>query len=769
MSKLKKKTNRKNVQQKQKKRLVTREKQLKIDHKKSTFFMVIFVVIFVIAFVIALLWTARIQFTHSFDGVDLNEYAQNIYTQRQTEKASRGNIVDSNGEPLAVNIKTYNLTIVLNNGEEDGVMGEKDREAIYEILVDDLNLEKDEDAKDLIKTQVSMDNSSGYTQVEIGIYGKSLSIEQKEKIESDAKKADVESAFYFTENVERFYPYGDFASYVLGFYMRDSDGEDNPQIGVERTLQGYLAGRNGEKEYLSDNNNIPINQEQSSVLEKIDGSDVTLTLDSQIQSYIQTFQDKYLESADLDEEMAFTIVMDADDGGILGAYATPSFDPNYRNVQNYVNPFTEFCYEPGSTIKSFVLAAAMEEGVWNPNNINSSGIREESEWGEDAYVADWLYNEYYEQTWGPISWEQGYWYSANTIMTYIEDAIGDETWLKYLTETFGFGTSVNSQFMNTSTCSVKPEYPLDYANTSFGQGMTANSLQLLRAYSAIANDGVMVQPHIVEKMTDADTNEEFYTDEDDPTLDTEQVISTETAHEMLEEMEQAVYYEDPEGRGIYDAVAAPFGKGETKIGAKTGTAQVASSSGGYAKDGDLIYSVMALAPIDDPEILVYTAVVSPKDSSTDAMANYVTKIIDYSLNHLNKSAQKIDLGDLDNNRYQLENYVGKDVEESKAELEDAGIKVITLGDGKIASQYPSSQVISKDDTVILRGVGDVDYAVLEGTTYNEADGICRVMNWECEFNGIGDVKKVEQERETKYTLTLDVPDKLKKETEESDD
>ncbi len=766
MRKIKKKTVKKQKPV-TKKRFVTREKQLKIDHRKSTFFMLIFVILFVVMFLVALLWTARIQITHSFDGTDLTSYAEDIYAKQQTIEASRGNILDTNGEPLAVNIKTYNLTIVLNNGEEDGNMDEADRKNIYDILINDLNLEDDEDAKELIAGQLEMDSSGGYTQVEIGIYGKSLSIDEKEAIEKDAKAKDCESAFSFDENVERFYPYGDFASYVLGFYMEDSDGNSNPQIGVERSLDGYLQGRDGKSESLNDNNNIPINEEQSSVMEKIDGNDVTLTIDSQIQSYIQTFMDKYIK--DLGEEMAFTVVMDANDGSILGAYSTPSFDPNYRDVQNYINPFTEFCYEPGSTIKTFVIAAAMEEDVWGPNNVNKSGIRKEDEWGEDAYVADWLYNEYYKQSWGNITWEQGYWYSANTIMTYIEDAIGDDVWLDYLTNTFKFGQPVSSQLMSTASCSVNPQYPLDYANTSFGQGMTANSMQLLRAYSAIANDGVMVEPHIVEKMTDPDTGEDFYTDEEDPTLTEEQVISEETALEVQEEMEQAVYYEDPDGNSIYDAVAAPFGEGETKIGAKTGTAQVASSSGGYAKDGDLIYSVMALAPIDDPEILVYTAIVSPNDKATDAMADYVTKIIDYSLNHLNKSAQKIDDVDIDNNRYQLEDYVGEDVTETQEKLEEDGIKVISLGTGKIAAQYPSSQVISKDDTVILRGVGDVDYKVLEGTSYSEADGICRVMNWECTFNGIGDVKKVEQERETKYTLTLSVPEELQKQEEETSD
>lgn len=766
MSKKNKKRINENPQLKSKKRLVTREKQLKIDHKKSTVFMVIFVVIFLIIFLVALLWTARIQMTHKFDGVDLKEYAQNIYSQKQTEQADRGNITDTNGEPLAVNVKTYNLIIILNNGEEDGKISTAGRKSIYDILVKSLNLEDDKEAQSLIKSQLEMPNDQGYTQVEIGIYGKSISIDQKESIEALAKKYKCDSAFSFTENVERFYPYGDFASYVLGFYMRDSEGNDLPQIGVEKSLQGYLKGKNGEKEYLSDKNNIPINKEQSSVMEKVDGANVELTLDSQIQTYIQTFQDKYL--VDLDEEMAFTIVMDVKSGGILGAYSTPSFDPNKRDVQNYVNPFAEFCYEPGSTIKSFVLAAAMEEGVWNPNNLAKSGKRTKNEWGEGSYVADWLYNEYFEQSWGTITWEQGYWYSANTVMTYIEDALGDDVWYKYLTEIFKFGQPINSQLMSSSSCSVAPKYPLDYANTSFGQGMTANSLQLLRAYSAIANGGKMVQPHIVEKMVDPETNEAFYKDDKDDSLKEKQVISKDVSAEMLKEMKQAVYYKSPDKGPIYDAVASPFGIGETKIGAKTGTAQVASDTGGYAKDGDLIYSVMALAPIDDPEIAVYTAIVSPKDSATEAMAKYVSKIIDYSLNHLNKSSQKIDLSDIDNNRYQLNNFVGQDTEKTAQKLKKDGIDVISLGKGKIASQYPSSQVISKDDTVILRGVGDVDYSILEGTSYNEADGICRVMNWECTFNGIGDVKKVEQERDTKYTLTLDVPNKLKQKKETDD-
>ncbi len=743
----------------EKKRLVTKEKQAVIDRRKSTFFMIAFVVIFVLIFTFALLWTVKIQVTHVFHGTNLEDYAEQMYTKQETVEADRGNIFDVNGEPLAVNIKKYDMVVVLNNGEEDGKLSTKQKEKVYDILVKDLDLTDDKTGKKLIKKQLSTDNSDGYTQVEIGVYGQDLTIDEKDKLESDAKDASLDSVFSFDENIERYYPFGDFASYVLGFSMKDENGDDNPQIGVESLLNGYLTGKNGEQEYLSDNNNIPINEKQSSVMEKVDGSDVTLTLDTQVQEYIQTFMDKYLKG--IGEQMALTVVMDADDGAILGAYSTPSFDPNKRDVENYINPFTQYCFEPGSTIKSFVVATAMETGVWNAENTDASGKRVEESWGDGAYVADWLYNEY-QQSWGRITWEQGFWYSANTIMTYIVDEIGYSDWNSYLTDTFEFGQPVTSQLMKTSSCTVDPKYPLDYANTSFGQGMTANAMQLLRGYSVFATDGEMLQPHIVEKMTDSESGEDFYTAESDDTLEPKQVISEKTAKKMRYELKQAVYYEDPSNRSIYDGVAAPYSIGETKIGAKTGTAQIASSDGsGYAEDGDYVYSVMALAPIDDPEILVYTAVVAPKKSSTDAMANYVTKIIDYTVNHIEKSSLQVDLDNLSNNRYQLKDYTGKTVVDAQNELEDDGINVIKLGTGDIVSQYPESQVISKDDSVILRGVGDVNYTILEDKSYSEASGICKVMNWECTYSGMGSVTKVEQKSNTKYTLTLEVPEKIK--------
>ncbi len=743
----------------QKKKFVTQEKQEKIDFKKSTFFMAIFIGIFIIIFSLAVLWTLKIQITHSFDGTDLNEYANNIYTKKKKFESERGNIYDANGEALAVNISTYDIIIVLNNNEKDGEVSKEDRQKIYDILIKNLKLTKDEKAQELIKSQLEKDATNGYTQVEIGTYGKGISIEEKEAIEKAQKSAGI-SAITFTENVERFYPFGDFASYVLGFSMKDENGADNPQIGVERSLNGYLKGRDGEEVSQEDVNNIPINQEQSALMEKQDGQNVKLTIDSQVQQYVQTFMDKYL--VDAEEEMAFTVVMDTNDGSILGAYATPSFNPNERDVKNYINPYTEFCYEPGSTIKTFVLAAAMEAGVWNPNELGPTGKREKDEWGEGSYVADWLYNEY-GQNWGTITWEQGFWYSANTIMTQIVDKIGYQEWYNYLTKTYKFGTPIDNQLTQTSACTVNPVYPLDFANTSFGQGMTVNALQLLRGYSVFGTDGEMLEPHFVEEMTDSETGEVFYSADEDPSLEPKKTVDEKIVKEIRSELEQAVYYESDKG-GIYDAVAAPYKNDKVRIGAKTGTAQVASSSGGYAKDGDVIQSVMALAPIDDPQIAVYTAVVAPKNDPVDDMAKYVNAIINNSLNYLNASNSDVDLDKVDNNRYQLNNNVGEDIDETAKKLKADGIKVITLGTGKIAAQYPAkAQVISKDDTVILRAVGDVNPDVLNKKAYNEVNGICTVMNWECELNGIGTASKVEKTGNNKYSIDFTVPDKIKTE------
>ncbi len=765
MMKSKKKQQAVTKNKKVKKKLVTMEKQDKIDRSKSTFFMLVFVFIFIFLFIVAILWTLRIEVTHSFDGKDLEAYAKDIYTKKTTLKSERGNIYDENGEALAVNIKTYDIYIVLNTGEKDGELSKVDRDKTADILIDKLKLNDDEDAKKLIISQLSQDAKDGYAQVAIGVYGKGISIADKEAIEKAQKKANI-NAIQFTENVERFYPFGDFASYILGFTMKDENGEDKSQIGVESSLNGYLKGRDGSETSQNDINNIQINKEQSSVMDKMDGSDVTLTIDSQIQQYIQTFMNKYLVNAG--EEMAFTVVMDAKDGSILGAYSTPSFDPNQRDVQNYINPYTDFCYEPGSTIKSFVIAAAMDDGVWNPNEYGPTGKREKDEWGAGNYVADWLYNQY-GQNWGSITWEQGFWYSSNTIMTQIVDKIGYSKWYDYLTKTFEFGQPIDNQFLKSNPCSVDPQYPLDYANTSFGQGMTVNVLQLLRGYSIFATDGEMLQPHVVEKMTDSETGEVFYKDTEDKSLEPKKKLDEEIAKQVREELEQAVYYESPKG-GIYDAVGLPYKNKKVKIGAKTGTAQVASSSGGYAKDGDLIHSVMALAPIDDPEIIVYTAVVAPDDSPVDMMAKYVNNIINYSLDYLNSANSDVDLSKTDNNRYQLKNYVGKDSAEAQKELKKDGIKVITLGTGKIASQYPEkAQVISKDETVILRSVGEVDPQILENKSYSEVDGICSAMNWECELNGIGTSNKVEKINNKKFKIDFTVPDAVKIQKKEQDE
>lgn len=747
-------------QVKKKKTYVTRERQEEIDKKRSLFFIVIAAGLFFLIFLAAIFRTLGIEITHEFQSTNLQSYASKMYTKVTEIQATRGQIYDSKGNPLAVNIKTYDMYIVLDKkqveiGGAKGYLQPKDRDAAADIIINNLGYKDNKEASDLIRTQLNQDPSV-YKQVELGIYGKGISIEEKEAIEKECEDQDI-TGIKFTENVERYYPFGDFASYVLGYVLKDDSGNEIGQIGVESLLNGYLKGKNGEERSLSDNNNIPINQDQTSVMDKSDGADVELTIDSQVQSYIQSYMQKYLKG--IHSQMAFTVVMDAKTGGILGAYSEPSFDPNKRDVKNYLNPYTDFCYEPGSTIKSFVIAAAMETGNWHPDRLENSGKRSNDDWGKDSYVADWIYNEY-GTSWGPITWEQGYWFSANTVMTHIEDEIGNKEWDKYLTDIFKFGTSVDSEYMKTSACTVNPKYPLDYANTAFGQGMTVNVMQLLRAYTAFTDDGTMIEPHIVKSMKDPDTGEVFYSDKKDSSLKGKKVVSAETAKKVREEMEQAVYYAPENLPPIYDGVGAAYGEGKTRVGAKTGTAQVASGTG-YAKDGDYIYSVMDFAPIDDPQIVLYTAIVAPKESPSEAQGKYVTGIVDNTINYLNGTTGDVDLKKLDNNRYQLYDYKNKDVNEVAKKMKSDGIKVITTGEGKILSQYPSSsQIISKDETVILRGQGSFKPSDLEGKTYNEAYGICQAMEWKCNLSGMGTVTKVTNTSNDEYTVILTPPNKL---------
>lgn len=743
---------------KRRKKIITKQKQAKIDKKRTKYMGYLLLTIFLLLFLAISIQVLKIELTHQFRQTDVNAYVNALYSKETEQIASRGIITDQSGIPLATNIETYDMYAHLDpeytdlSGKPDYV---DDPDQTAEALLDVLGLENNQEATDLFYEQL---NQQDLSQVEFGQYGKNLSLTKKNEI--DALNLP---GIAFTSSQTRYYPYGDFASYVLGYATTDENGEIIGQMGLELFLDGYLRGENGGGSIEVDSNGIPLSSKQTSIISKTDGVDVALTIDSQIQTYVQTYMKEYYEDQDFD--MAFTLVMDANTGGILAANVLPSFDPNVRDIENFVNPFTDYCFEPGSTIKSFAVASAMEEGVWDPTNTEETGIRSEPEWGEDNdgdpyYIADSIYNEHNKMTWGTITWEQGFYFSSNTVMTHVLDAITNPVWDDYMKNKYLFGTPVSSSYMQTAACSFDPEYPLEYANTSFGQGMSVNAMQMLRAYSIFVNDGKMLQPHIVKSMTDSETNEVIYEEEEDQTLQQVQVISEKSANDVLDLMNGVVYYQEPGKSAYYSGTGYAYQDGDVEIAAKTGTAEVAND-GVYSMDNGVVSSAMIAAPYENPEILVYSVVVNPiTGSANDYAAPADTHIVDSTIEYLNQSNENFNIDLEYSNYYQLKNYLGEDIESTSDALSADGIDVYTIGEGEIIAQYPSNeQQISNDETVILMASNDYNPQEMVGLNYNQAYGVCQVLNYNCQFSGLGEVSEVTKDDDL-YIIKMQAPDNI---------
>ncbi|AIF66280.1 penicillin-binding protein [Terribacillus saccharophilus] len=620
-----------------------------------------------------------IQASGEVAGVNLKEFAESKRTDSYTLEATRGKILDRNGMELAYDQPTYSIYAIVSekySADKDHPIHVTEVDKTAEEIADII----DADPADL-KERLQKGIDKGLWQVEFGSAGSGLSQDQKKKIE-----ALELPGIQFTEEAKRFYPNGTFASQVIGLAQRQ-DGVISGLTGIEQQLNDQLAGENGNISYERDGYGFKLLNPNEEVSAAHDGDNVYLTIDQKIQTLLEDTLTQVDEK--YNPKKVSAIVMNPKTGEIVAMSNRPSYDPNDpENVENWYNDAISNPMEPGSTMKMFTVASAIEEGKWNPDEMYKSGSFKVD---KDTDIHD------YNQSWGTISYLEGIQRSSNVaVANLVANKMGEDTFLDYL-KAFHFDRKTGVDLPGEIAGTILYNYQAEKISTSFGQGTTATPIQMVTAASAIANDGKMVTPHIIDKIVDPDTKK---TVEQKKTEVQAEPISKETADETLKILESVVTSKHGTGK--------PYKLDDYSVAGKTGTAQIPNSETGKYMTGkeNYLFSFLGMAPADDPELIMYVSVQQPELSATETGSEPVSfifkNVMENALHYMDISPDQAD----DKNEVsekRVPDIEGMSVNATKKALEDTGMDVVVVGEGnKVATtSVESGQTILEGERAII--------------------------------------------------------------------
>ncbi len=667
----------------------------------------IIILIVAFLFVAAIIKLSYIVLSSKVDGIDLQAKAASITTTEETLYANRGNIYDVNGEMLATTVNAYTVIAYLDESRTTDAENPRhvvDKEATTAALAPLLEM-SEERLLELLNKDVY--------QVELGPGGRGITEVLKRAIE----ELELPGIDFISDSKKRYYSNSTFASYIIGYAKENEEGKLVGELGVEGYYDDILSGTNGYTKYLkytSSNYKIPNTIDDTK--KAVDGSDIYLTIDFDIQyiaeNAVKEFQDTYKT------EWAIFTVMDADTGAIVASATSPNFNPNDTNtITSYMNPLVSYQYEPGSVMKIFSFASAIEEGLYDGNELYESGsIQVDSE----TIIND------VDKTWGTISFDTGFAYSSNVAATMLAFRLleNGEKKLPDYYDALGFGKKTGIELANEVSGDMEVVYKSELANSSFGQGISVTPIQMLQALSSMTNDGNIIKPYIVDKIVDSEGNVTY---EGKRTV-VNNVYSSQTVDKMHELMHKMIY------EGLSTAWQI---EGLSMIG-KTGTAQIASPNGGYLTgEYDTIRSFAGIFPEEDPEYIVYVAARKVEGNSVK-FANVVTDAIEEIAKHakLTSETKETDLSKVIN----IENYLSKDINSVTTMLENRKLNIIVIGNGKyVINQYPlkNSIVLENGKLFLITNGIEIKIPNMTGWSLSDVKNYCNLIGLNLEYSGYG--------------------------------
>lgn len=643
------------------------------------------------------------------DNINLQALASKRTTKTEVIPAERGNIYSDEGDVLAQNVSSYKLIAYLDpkrTTNEKKPQHVVDKEKTAELLAPILEMDKEEILRNLQKENVY--------QTEFGSHGKNLNELTKQKIE-DLNLPGLD----FIESFRRYYPKGDFASYAIGYAKENEDEETTGEMGIEKYYDKILKGQNGSITYQKDLKGYRIADTKVIQNDAVMGKDIYLTINSNVQFFVE----QALNNSDIDYDWDWfhISILDAKNGSVLATATSPSFDPNVRNITNYLDMSVSSPYEPGSTMKTFTYMAAMENGVYNGNETYNSGVYTTT---DGTQIGDWD-----RGGWGVLTFDKGYAMSSNVGVINIISRHMNSMMLRQYFKRLGFGRKTGITLPNEQSGSLNFKYETEIFNAGFGQGITTTPMQNLQAMTPLTNDGILLKPYIVKKIVDPETNEVILENNKE---EGERVASTATVQKMLSLMDDCVNGYGNTGSGYRIASGELIGK--------TGTAQVASENGGGYLTGkdDIISSFAGIYPKSDPQVIIYASVKRPSAGSQKPISNAIKEIVGNLAKYFGH--EEVNNNSLVIKDYKIESYLNKKLDSVKTKLESNGIPYVVLGNGqKIVKQIPEkNDVITNKDTVYLI-TNDTNITVpnVLGLSSKIAKDLLEKLNIKVNLDGVG--------------------------------
>lgn len=674
-----------------------RNNQKTINISKIIFF------VLVISFFMISGKTLIVALSKETNGINLTDFVKNRNTGKQVIEAERGTIYSGDGEALALSIKSYTVIAYLDEGRTNNP------DHPHHVVNKQMTAEKLSPVLGITVEQLM--NLLGKDLYQINLKRNITEIEKKEIEALELPGID------FVATAKRTYPMGSLAPYVIGFAQTNDEGKIEGKMGIEAYYQETLEGKDGSKTYQKDPYGYTIPNTNPIIEEAEQGEDIYLTIDSRIQMFVQDG----IAEVSKDNNMAWLTfsVMDADTGAIVATGSNPTFNLNELNIESYLNPLTSYSYEPGSTMKIFSFLAAMENGKYNGNATYQSGTIQV----DDATIKD-----FNTKGWGVITYDEGFAYSSNTAATNLALSIGRENLYNFYSD-LGFGKKTGITLPGELKGDIDFTYRTEVATASFGQGITTTPIQNLQALTVLTNDGVELQPYIIEKIVNSETGVVSYQHE---RTELGQKASKENTDKMLDLMYDVVY------SGKTDA---KFFKTDnvTLIG-KTGTAQITGPNGTYLTGAnDYVRSFAGIFPYEDPKYIIYVSV-KQYDGNFKNVASMVSKVVEEiaKYKNLTTKVEEINYSKI----LTMDNFLSANVTSLQDNTKLLSLNPIILGDGKyIKKQYPpkNTTIVAGSKVFFVTNGNNYLLPDLTGWKTSKVATLCKLLNIEYKIEGNGSV------------------------------